>query len=76
MRTITLSDEQKSQVNPSLAQKQKYFQPNIFTKYFLGGIYQGCPHLRWQTASDEGDQERTKAGTPFKFNVNGKRTKL
>ena len=43
MRTITLSDEQKSQVNPSLAQKQKYFQPNIFTKYFLGGVYHRCP---------------------------------
>ena len=39
MRMITLTDEPKSQVNPSLAQKQKYFLPNIFTKYFPGGVY-------------------------------------
>ena len=60
MRMITLTDEPKSQVNPSLAQKQKYFLPNIFTKYFPGGIYQGCPHLRWQTASDQWDRERRR----------------
>ena len=38
MRIYTLADKHKSQVNHSLAQKQKYFLPNIFTKYFPGGV--------------------------------------
>ena len=37
-RIYTLADKHKSQVNHSLAQKQKYFLPNIFTKYFPGGV--------------------------------------
>ena len=37
-RMYTLADKHKSQVNHSLAQKQKYFLPNIFTKYFPGGV--------------------------------------
>ena len=39
VRMYTLADKHKSQVNHSLAQKQKYFLPNIFTKYFPGGVY-------------------------------------
>ena len=34
--TLALADEPKSQVNHSLAQKQKYFQPNIFQNIFQG----------------------------------------
>ena len=33
MRIYTLADK-----HHSLAQKQKYFPPNIFTKYFPGGV--------------------------------------
>ena len=48
MRMYTLADKPISQVNCSLAKQQKYLLPNIFTKYFPGGVFPRCPHLHWQ----------------------------
>ena len=48
MRMYTLADKPISQVNCSLAKQQKCLLPNIFTKYFPGGVFPRCPHLHWQ----------------------------
>ena len=43
MRMYTFAYKPKSQVNHSWSQRQNCFLPNIFTKYFLGGVYHRCP---------------------------------
>ena len=43
MRMYTVAYKPKSQVNHSWSQRQNCFLPNIFTKYFLGGVYHRCP---------------------------------